>query len=83
MAEKQTTKMDNKGKQESPFLQHVGKEFFNSDGVNATVREFVPKHLVKDKWVPSFLVNYGHPNMSFYVDAETFLKDFQPKEKGK
>ena len=58
----------------------VGKSY-NDGERDAEVREYVPVQLVKGRYVPAFLVNYGHQNISYFVSAEEFKRDF--KEKGK
>ncbi len=61
------------------FRLCLGKKF--SDGVtDAEVRGFVEHHAVKNKFGPAFLVNYGRPNVSHYVNADDFLKEFKVKE---
>ncbi len=63
------------------YKQAVDKTF--SDGKKvATVKQYVPSRLTNGQARQCFLVNYGHPNCSFFVPCKEFMEQFTPYTKG-
>lgn len=50
-----------------------------SDGKKiATVLDYIPSRLTGGQPRQCFLVNYGHPNASFFVPCKEFMEQFNP-----
>ncbi len=58
---------------------NVGKTFTDGER-DGTVFAFEPSHDVRGNRGETFLVNFGNPNRSDYINAEEFLNEFKPKE---
>lgn len=69
------------------YKKAVGSKFSNGKKT-AEVREYVPSRLHKlEKGKGSeprqcFLVNYGHPNVSFFVACFEFMQEYKPLVEG-
>lgn len=59
------------------YKQAVGGKF--TDGIKtASVKSYVPSRLHGKEARQCFLVNYGHPNVSFFEPCKEFMERFKP-----
>lgn len=71
-----------RAKQLEEYKSNIGKKFVNEDDGEVTVQGFVEAHLCRGETQhkPSFIVNGGNQNHSWFVPCEPFLNTH--KEKG-
>lgn len=55
----------------------VGGTFTNGTK-KATIKSYTPSRLTGGQARQCFLVNYGHPNCSFFVPCKEFMEEFKP-----